>query len=193
VRRAESNGQPSPTYDGFKVDTWAIGITLHILLLGAYPFDGLADGLKMTENGTLSTKLLLKLRKSGTVSPECTDFITQCFTFGEEQRPTVQQLASHPWMQGMVPAEARPARMYVCVPPRRADRDVCAGARRCGGRPRRDGQGGRRAAPPPAGPALSEARLLRLRALHACRFGHTRYAVSYAPTDDATARPRCHF
>ncbi len=133
MHRAQSNNKPAPTYDGFKVDTWAIGITLHILLRGAYPFDGLTDGLKQSVNGTLSTELLKKLRQSVTVSPECTDFITQCFTFDGAQRPMVQQLASHPWMQGVVPAEARPIRMHLCVPPCLADCDVRTGAQRCGG------------------------------------------------------------
>ena len=164
VHRAQSNGEVVPTYDGFKVDTWAIGITLHILLRGEYPFDGQREGLTMTRNGTLSKELLEALRDSVIVSPECTDFITQCFTFDGAQRPTAEQLASHPWMQGTVPAEARPSHpcMIRAVPP--SDRDVRAGARRCGGRPRRDGQGGRRPAPHPAGPALSEARRPRLSA-----------------------------
>lgn len=151
-------GQPTPTYDGFKVDTWAVGITVHVLLRGEYPFDSLSDGLAQTENGTLSSELLRKLKKSVAVSPECTDFIKQCLTFDATARPTVQHLGTHAWLQGMVPPAVRPARMLAAAHCRyaRADRSVRAGARRGGGRPCRDGCRQRRAAPPPAGPAVSK-------------------------------------
>ena len=115
VHRAQSSGQAAPTYDGYKVDTWAIGITLHILLRGDDPFAGLADGLAQTENGTLSTEQLGKLRRSVLVSPECTDFIKQCLTFEHTARPTVQALAQHAWLQGTVAPEARPA--LACLHP----------------------------------------------------------------------------
>ena len=100
MERAQSAGQPKPVYDGFKVDTWAVGITLHILLRGDYPFGGLADGLALTASKQLSNDLLRKLKKSVDVSPECTDFVTKCLTFDPAARPTVQELCAHSWLTG---------------------------------------------------------------------------------------------
>ena len=100
VQRAQSSGLAVPTYDGFKVDTWAVGITLHILLRGDYPFGGLADGLALTASGQLSKDLLRKLKKSVDVSPDCTDFISQCLIFNPDERPTVPQLCAHKWLAG---------------------------------------------------------------------------------------------
>ena len=98
--RLESNGQIAPVYDGVKVDTWAVGITLHILLRGNYPFDGLAEGLALTVSGDLSKTLIRKLKSSVTVSPDCLDFITQCLTFDSTARPTVHELLAHKWLEG---------------------------------------------------------------------------------------------
>ena len=103
-----STGQIVPTYDGVKVDTWAMGITLHILLRGDYPFGGLMDGLKMTKAGTLSAELLRKLDQRVEVTPECRDFLKQCLIFDSAARPTVQALCAHPWLNGCG-AVVRPA------------------------------------------------------------------------------------
>ena len=98
--RLESNGQIAPEYDGVKVDTWAVGITLHILLRGNYPFDGLPEGLALTASGDLSKTLIRKLKSSVTVSPDCLDFITRCLTFDATARPTVHELLAHKWLEG---------------------------------------------------------------------------------------------
>ena len=97
-----------PVYEGKPVDIWSIGITLHILLRGDYPYDDFKQGLTKTKDETLTSYLMTKLDRSVQVSPECRDFVEQCLAFDAAARPTVEQLMAHAWMQGAVtPAAVR--------------------------------------------------------------------------------------
>ncbi len=103
---AHARGQPVPAYSTFPVDVWAIGMLLHILLRGKYPFD-LAAGSKMARAGTLSRDMLALLaREQPGLSAECTDFVTKCLTFDAAERATVAQLVAHPWVASAVPVLA---------------------------------------------------------------------------------------
>ena len=112
----ESNRRkPVITYTGEPVDIWCIGVTLHILLRGDYPFRGLKAGLDRWKDGTLSSSMMDKLDRSVQVSPECRDFVAQCLAFDAAARPTVEQLMAHAWMQGAVTPAVRARRLH-CSP-----------------------------------------------------------------------------
>ena len=116
---AESNGHEVERYDGVKVDTWCVGITLFMMLCGANPVVDLAEGLHNSDKKTGMLSVIImdrfdkniarkrKLVPTVTVSPECRDFIKRCLTFDPDERPTVEALMTLPWLQGAVKPAVR--------------------------------------------------------------------------------------
>jgi serine/threonine protein kinase len=93
-----------PPYNTFAVDVWAIGMLLHIMLRGLYPFADEAAGSDAARAGTLSTDLCALLeREQPGLSKECLDFVAKCLTASEAQRPTVAELVAHKWVASAVP------------------------------------------------------------------------------------------
>jgi serine/threonine protein kinase len=107
---AHGRGLPVPPYNTFAVDVWAIGVLLHIMLRGHYPFADEKTGSKAAREGKLSAELcaLLKSEQPG-LSEECLDFVAKCLTPGEAQRPTVAELVAHHWVASAVPTLPRAA------------------------------------------------------------------------------------
>ena len=128
AHKAESNKQPHTPppppltpYDGMKVDSWCIGITLFVMLCGAYTSIDRVEGLRRTADGTLGTHIMENfdyfMRHKGLqVSPECRDFIAKCLIFDTTARPTPEQLMTHAWMQGSgLTPTVRAARRAACM------------------------------------------------------------------------------
>jgi serine/threonine protein kinase len=93
---AEEDGLPAPPYDGEKVDVWALGVMLLILLRGDYPFP-ITQGKQYTRDGVLHQRLQLQVAQLA-VSPQCAAFVCKCFTLEPAARPTVALLAADDWI-----------------------------------------------------------------------------------------------
>ena len=79
---------------GRKADIWSLGATLLELLTGEAAWAGynpMAAVYALAEEGRIPDL-------PSNVSPECTAFLTLCFTRDPELRPHALDLLKHPWL-----------------------------------------------------------------------------------------------
>jgi serine/threonine-protein kinase SRK2 len=82
----------STDYDGQKVDVWAVGVILYVMLVGGYPFGDLGNGRELVRriasaNYTVPVPL----------TPLCTALLARIFVVDPAKRATVEELRCHPW------------------------------------------------------------------------------------------------
>lgn len=96
-------------YDGEKIDIFSLGVVLHIIVKGIFPFqearrDNYFYNLLMTGQDDIYWDKI-----SGTnLSPEYKDLFMRMISYDPALRPTPQEIRAHPWMncKGYNPDEA---------------------------------------------------------------------------------------
>lgn len=90
-RRADLKSEAQSGY-GTPVDVWSLGVLTHELLLGRRPFDG-------PEASKIVHSILHKrLELPSSLTIEAKDFICRTLCKDANERPTVQELMGHPWL-----------------------------------------------------------------------------------------------
>ncbi|XP_064263024.1 serine/threonine-protein kinase pim-1-like [Passer domesticus] len=75
-------------YHGEPATIWSLGIVLHQMVCGEHPF-------KRDQNISWDHQLSLPQR----LSPECQDLIRRCLSMLDLERPSLEEVFCHPWMQ----------------------------------------------------------------------------------------------
>jgi hypothetical protein len=99
--RANRLYAPSSPPTPVQVDIWALGVTLFELVTGRLPFEGKDKG----EIKRAITSYALSPFPSY-VSPHCQAMIRSMLAYRPDQRPSAEELLSHPYMQLYCPAGA---------------------------------------------------------------------------------------
>jgi len=86
----------SEGYD-HKIDTWAAGVLLYVLLSGRLPFSGDTDVELF--RAIMETELVWKKPQFDTVSEEAKDLITKLVTKDPKQRYDASQALEHPFLK----------------------------------------------------------------------------------------------
>jgi len=86
-------------YKGTEVDVFSIGVILFIIVQGIFPFKE-ARKEEYFYNLLLSGKIDTYFQKvnGNNLSPEFKDLILKFFAYDGANRPTIEQIRSHPWM-----------------------------------------------------------------------------------------------
>ncbi|KAJ1703404.1 hypothetical protein LUZ63_003183 [Rhynchospora breviuscula] len=82
------------TYHGKGADTWAVGVTLYCMVLGCYPF--LGEGLHDTYDKIVNNPLVVPDH----INPLLRDLLERLLCKDPNQRITLQEAATHPWVVG---------------------------------------------------------------------------------------------
>mmetsp|Transcript_5561 Transcript_5561/g.3934 ORF Transcript_5561/g.3934 Transcript_5561/m.3934 type:complete len:94 (+) Transcript_5561:646-927(+) len=82
-------------YD-FKVDIWASGVLLYILMSGKAPFTGKSK--QDIFHATTNSQIDFTGPTWKKVSPNCKDLISKMLTKKASERPTAEKLLSHPFI-----------------------------------------------------------------------------------------------
>ena len=87
-------------YKGTEVDVFSIGVILFIIVQGIFPFKE-ARKEEYFYNLLLQGKIDTYFQKvnGGNLSPEFKDLILKFFAYDGKNRPTIEQIRSHPWMK----------------------------------------------------------------------------------------------
>ena len=88
------------TYDGMQIDMFSTGVILFIIVQGIFPFKE-AKKDEYFYNLILNNDFETYWKKTGgqNLSPEFKDLIIKMFQYEGKNRPTIDEIRAHPWMQ----------------------------------------------------------------------------------------------
>jgi serine/threonine protein kinase len=89
------------TYDGKEIDMFSTAVILFIIVQGIFPFKE-AKKDEYFYNLIINNDLETYWKKTGgqNLSPEFKDLIIKMFSYNGKNRPTIDEIRSHPWMTG---------------------------------------------------------------------------------------------
>nr|XP_033796812.1 SNF-related serine/threonine-protein kinase-like [Geotrypetes seraphini]XP_033796813.1 SNF-related serine/threonine-protein kinase-like [Geotrypetes seraphini] len=87
-------------YDAPAVDIWSLGVILYMLMCGHPPFQ------EANDSETLTMILDCRYTVPQHMSPECADLISRMLQRDPLQRASLEEIESHPWLQGVDPSPA---------------------------------------------------------------------------------------
>ncbi|GLT39972.1 hypothetical protein SLA2020_141360 [Shorea laevis] len=92
-------------YDGKLADVWSCGVTLYVMLVGAYPFEDQEDpkNFRKTINRILAVQY--KIPDHVHISQDCRHLLSRIFVANPARRITIKEIRSHPWFLKNLPRE----------------------------------------------------------------------------------------
>ncbi|XP_021742108.1 serine/threonine-protein kinase SRK2H-like [Chenopodium quinoa] len=92
-------------YDGKLADVWSCGVTLYVMLVGAYPFEDPQDPKNFRKTITRIMAVQYKIPEYVHISQDCKHLLSRIFTTNPTRRITLKEIRSHPWFLKNLPKE----------------------------------------------------------------------------------------
>ncbi|KAL9234280.1 hypothetical protein vseg_009168 [Gypsophila vaccaria] len=92
-------------YDGKIADVWSCGVTLYVMLFGAYPFEDPEDPKNFRKSLVRILGGQYSIPDNVPISLECRHLITRIFVTNPEKRITIPEIKNHPWFLTNLPVE----------------------------------------------------------------------------------------
>ncbi|KAK4795469.1 hypothetical protein SAY86_013463 [Trapa natans] len=92
-------------YDGKMADVWSCGVTLYVMLVGAYPFEDPEDPKNFRKTISRIMSVLYRIPDYVHISQDCRQLLARIFIANPSRRITIKEIKSHPWFLKNLPRE----------------------------------------------------------------------------------------
>ncbi|KAG2705384.1 hypothetical protein I3843_05G046100 [Carya illinoinensis] len=100
-------------YDGKLADVWSCGVTLYVMLVGAYPFEDPHDPKNFRKTINRIMAVQYKIPDYVHISQDCKQLLSRIFVANPLRRITIKEIKSHPWFLKNLPRELTEAAQAV--------------------------------------------------------------------------------
>nr|ATO58463.1 serine/threonine-protein kinase [Hevea brasiliensis] len=92
-------------YDGKMADVWSCGVTLYVMLVGAYPFEDQEDPKNFRKTINRIMAVQYKIPDYVHISQDCRHLLSRIFVANPSRRITIKEIKSHQWFLKNLPRE----------------------------------------------------------------------------------------
>nr|AFK47198.1 unknown [Medicago truncatula] len=92
-------------YDGKLADVWSCGVTLYVMLVGAYPFEDQDDPRNFRKTIQRIMAVQYKIPDYVHISQDCKHLLSRIFVANPLRRISLKEIKNHPWFLKNLPRE----------------------------------------------------------------------------------------
>ncbi|MBA0579810.1 hypothetical protein Gorai_022055, partial [Gossypium raimondii] len=92
-------------YDGKVADVWSCGVTIYVMLVGAYPFEDPEDPRNFHKTIHRIIHVQYSIPDYVHISPECRHLISRIFVADPAKRISIPEIKNHEWFLKNLPAD----------------------------------------------------------------------------------------